>query len=161
MLNLDAKQILIQIIAFLVMLWVMKRFGWQPLLNVLEERRKKIQAEFDDIASQKEELHQVTVQYEQRMKEISADARKKIQEAVAEGQKIGREIQEEAQVKSKETLIKAKSEVEAEMAKMKNQLKNDMVNLVIVTTEKILKEKLDEPGQKKLIASFIEEVHLK
>ena len=161
MLNLDVSQIIIQIIAFLIMLWVMKKYGWQPLLDTLKARREAIQAEFDSIAAQKEEVKQLTIHYEEKLKEIDADARKKIQEAVAEGHKISLEIQEDAQAHAKEILQKAKSELEGEIANAKNQLKNDMVNLVVNITEKILQEKLDSAAQKKLIANFVEEAQLK
>lgn len=157
MLNLDVSQIIAQIIAFLVMLWVMKRYGWQPLLDTLEVRRKKIQAEFDSIAAQKEEIKQLTLQYEEKLKGIDIEARKKIQE----GHRMSLKIQEDAQVHAKEILQKAKSELEGEIAKAKNQFKDDMVTLVINITEKILKEKLDTSSQKKLISNFIEEVQLK
>ena len=161
MLNLDASTILIQIIAFLVMLWIMKRYGWQPILDTLEARRKKIQEGFDSIAAQKEEVKQLAIQYEEKLKGIEADARKKIQEAVAEGYKISIEIQEDAQANAKELLKKAKLELEGEVANAKNQLKNDLVNLVVNTTEKILQENLDASSQKKLIGKFVEEAELK
>jgi F-type H+-transporting ATPase subunit b len=161
MLTLEASQIIIQIIAFLVMLWVMKRYGWKPLLGILEERRLKIQAEFDSIASQKEEVKQLALQYEERLKGIDAEMRKKIQEAIAQGQKISAEIQEDAQARAKEILQKTKSEVEGEIAKAKIELKNDMVNLVVNVTKKILQEELDASTQKKLIINFLDEVQMK
>ena len=161
MIDLDASKIIIQIIGFLVMLWIMKRYGWQPLLDVLEERRKKIQKEFDDIAAQKDEVKQMVLLYEEKLNDIEGIARKKIQEAIAEGRKISVEIQEEAQAIAKETGHKAKLEAQREMAKAKTELKNDLVNLVVDTTEKIIQEKLDATSQKKLIAGFINESDLK
>lgn len=157
MLNLDARQIIIQIIAFLVMLWVMKKYGWKPLLATMEARREKIQTEFDSIAAQKEEIKQLTDQYEEKLKKFDAEARKKIQE----GHKIGIKIQEDAQAHAKEILQKAKSEMEIEFIKAKNQLKNDTINFIVNATEKILQEKLDASSQKKLIANFIEGAQLK
>lgn len=161
MLNLDISQIIIQIIAFLVMLWVMKRYGWQPLLDVLETRRKKIQEEFDSIAAQKEQVNQLSIQYVEKMKEIDAEVRKKMQEAVLQSQKMSAQIQKEAQLHAQEILQRAKSEMESEVAKAKNQLKNDIVNLVVHATEKMLKEKLNDANQRELIAKFIGEAQLK
>lgn len=161
MLDLHASQIIIQIIAFLIMLWIMKRYGWQPLLQVLEERRQKIQTEFDSIHAQKEEIKQTSLLYEEKLKKIDADARKKIQEAVTEAHKISMKIHGDAQNSAREILQKAKSEIENEIAKAKNQLKDEMVQIVIKTTEKVLQTKLDAPSQKKLIASFVEEIQLK
>lgn len=161
MLDLNVSQIIIQIIAFLVMFWVMKKFGWKPLLNTLEARQKKIKDEFDSIAAKKEEAKALSAKYEDKLKEIHADARKRIQEAIEEGNKISSAIQEDAQHKAKETLQKVKSELAEEMSIAKNKLKNEIVNLVIGTTEKILQTKLDDASQKKLIAEFVEDAQLK
>lgn len=161
MLNLDISQIFIQIIAFLVMLWVMKRYGWQPLMDILDTRKKTIQAEFDSLAAQKKQANQWAAQYEEKLKNIESEARQRIQEAVAEGRKISLEIQDHAQSQAKEIIQKAQSEIEGDIAKAKNQLKKDMINLIIHTTEKILQEKLDEPNQKTLITHFVEQAELK
>lgn len=161
MLDLQVSQIIIQIIAFLVMLWVMKRYGWKPLLEVLDERREKIQAEFDSIAAQKEETMLLDLQYREKLQGIEADRRKKIQEAIAEGQKMSVEIQEDAQAYAKEILKKSKLEIEEGMTKAKSQLKVDMVNLVVDATKKILQEELDASQQKSLIINFLDEAQLK
>lgn len=161
MLDLNVSQIIVQIIGFLVMLWVLKKFGWKPLLDLLEARREKIKSEFDSVDAKKAEVDQLVSKYELKLKEIEADSRNKIQEAVEEGHKISLEIQKDAQNQAKEILQKVKSEVEGEVAKAKNQLKNDMVDIVMNVTNKILKEDLDADKQKKLIADFIQEAHLK
>lgn len=157
MLELDEHQIIVQILGFLVMLWVMKKYGWIPLLEILENRRKKIEGEFDAIAAQKEEVKKLGLEYEAKLKSIDAEARRKIQE----GHKMGLKIQEEAHVRAKELLKKTQLEMENELVKVKNQLKNDVVTLVIRTTEKVLHENLDISDQRKLISNFIEEAELK
>lgn len=157
MLDLDVSQIIIQIIAFLVMFWVMKRFGWQPLLDILEARRQKIATEFQEIAAQKQEIEALSSRYEERLAEIGAQARKKIQDAVAEGQKISGEIQEEAKAKAKDILIQAQEAIKVEILETKNALKNDIVNLVITAAEKMLQTTLDEKSQKELVVKLVEE----
>lgn len=161
MLNIQASQIIIQIIAFLIMLWVMKKFGWQPLLDILKERREKIQAEFDNIDAQKAEVAELNRDYEEKMRGIDAEARRKIQEGIEEGQRISSEIQSNAQENARDILQKAHQEMEIEADKAKSKLKKDMVNLVVDVTEKLLHEKLDETGQKKLLEKFISETNLK
>lgn len=159
--NLDISQVLIQIIAFLVMLWVLKKFGWKPLLNTLKERKEKIQSEFDSIATQRDEVKRLTEEYQEKLKDLEAESRIKIQEAIMHGQKIAAEIQEEAQSNVKAILFKGKSDVEKEVKKAKNQLKNEVVNIAIVIAEKILQEKFDKSEHEKLITEFIEEAELK
>ena len=159
--DLDISQIITQIIAFLVMLWVLKKFGWTPLLNILEERRNKIQSEFDALAKQKEDLDGLIKEYKVKLSGIETEARRKIQEAVAHGRNIATKLQEEAQTKSKELIEANRVTIETEIAKARQQLKNELVQMVFLATEKLLGQKLDEAKHEKLIAEFVEEAELK
>jgi len=161
MMDLVVSQIIIQIIDFLVMFWILKRYGWKPILNLLDERRKRIESEFNTIAVQKEEVKNMAEDYNLKLKEIEVVARHRIQEAVMEGRKIAREIQEEAQANAKAILFKAKEDVNKEIAKARNQLKNDLVNMAIATAEKILLEKFDESTHDKLITEFVKASEIK
>lgn len=159
--NLDLQQIIIQIIAFLVMVWVLKKFGWKPLLNIMEERRAKIQGEFDAIENQKLEMKKLTDEYNERLRNIDSEARAKIQEGVKEGRKIAQEIQEKTQMQAREIIAKAKSEIEKEISNVKKELKNEIINIAFMASEKILQEKIDDEKQRKLIADFVEHAELK
>lgn len=159
--SLDISQVIIQIIAFLIMLWVLKKFGWKPLLDVLHERQQKIQSEFDSIAEKKEDVKKIAEDYQHKLREIDAEARHKMQEAVVQGREIAEKIQEEAKINAKELLDKVKIQVDKEMAKAKNQLKDELVKMTTLLTEKILQEKMDLSKQQKLITDFVEEAKLK
>lgn len=159
--KIDISQVLLQMVAFLLMLWILKKFGWKPLLDLLKERREKIQSEFDSIAEQKMQVSLLTDEYREKLKGIDAEARRKIQEAVLEGQKIAVNIQQETQAHANEIIEKAKEEVNREVANARTQLKNDVVEIAVSVAEKILKEKIDSSKHTKLIAEFVEEAELK
>jgi len=159
--NVEIGQVLTQIVAFLIVVWVLKKFAWKPLLSVMEERKNKIRAEFDSIEEQKKNIQTLTDNYNEKLKDIEAEARFKIQEAVNDGRRISQEIQAEARNQAKEILTKAQAEVEREIAKAKIQLKNDLVNMTIAATQKIIQERLDGDKHKKLIADFVEQAEFK
>jgi len=156
--NLVWQQVLTQIVGFLIVLWVLKRFAWKPILNLLEERRQKIKSEFDEAARRKEEANQLLASYEAKLKEIDAAARAKIAEAVSEAQKIAGEIKEEARREGRELAVRSQAEIQREIAKAKVQLKEDMVAISLMATEKIISQKLDEPGHRRLIDDFLTKV---
>ena len=159
--GIDFSHIASQIIAFLVMLWILSRYGWKPVLQLLDERHAKIKAEFDEIAQQKNEVNQLIGEYKQKLQGIDATARQKIQEAISSGQKIAVEIQADCQRQAKEILAQAQTEVGEEILKARSQLKNDVINMALKISERILKEKLDEQGHMKLIADVVKEAELK
>jgi len=159
--ELDFSHIITQTLAFLVMLWVLKKFGWAPLLGILQKRREFIQSELDNVANQKKNVEKLVAEYEEKLKSIQSEARVQIQEAVLEGRRIAALINEEAQSNARETFIKCHAEIQREMDRAQSQLINDLVNIVITTTEKILKEKIDDKTHKKLIEDFIQEAEHK
>ena len=52
----DLQQVLSQAVSFLLLLWLLRRFAWTPLLTMLDQRRSRIEEEFRRIAQSKEEL---------------------------------------------------------------------------------------------------------
>src|SRR5262245_37379838 len=128
--NLELPLIISQILAFLGMLWILKRFAWGPILKTLEARRQKIKAEFDAIAEQKEEIAELNADYAARLKSIEEEARARIHEAIEEGRKLSQQIQEEAKQKAQQILQKAREDVQNEIAKGQVQLKDNIIEMV-------------------------------
>ncbi len=147
-------QIFSQIIAFLVFFWILKKFAWKPLIALLDERRQRIEAEFDYLEKQKLQLQELRDEYENRLKTVESEARAKIQEAIREGRRIAREITDSAREEGQQILTRARQSIELEMAKARIDLRDEVVELVIRTTEKLLQECLDEQKQRELINCF-------
>ena len=154
--GLEIGQIVTHIIGFLIAVFLLKKFAWKPLLSILEERRSKIKSEFDNNEEEKKKVEGLISDYQTKLKEIDSLARVKIQEAAREGQKLANEIKENARGESKDILTRAREEIQRDVDKAKVQLKNDLVNMTIRATEKLIRERLDEEKDRKLIAEFIE-----
>lgn len=159
--DLEIGQIVSQIIAFSIMLWVMKRFAWKPLLGVMEERRQKIQAEFDYIEEQKKEAKKLNEEYHKKLDDVEAQGKVIIQKAISEGRNLAKDIQKEAHENAEGVMKKAQEEVNIQMAKAKVQLKSELINMIIGVSEKVVKEDLDNDKQKKLVNAFIDEANFK
>lgn len=154
--NVDFAQILTQSIGFLLMLWILKRFMWKPILGLLDARQKKIKSAFDDIEDQKKTLKAELNQYHEKLAGIEEQSRIKIQQAIDEGKEVALDIQKQAQLQAKKNLDKAKSEISQEIVKAKVQLKNDLVKTVMAVTEKLLLSELDQEKHKILVSEFVE-----
>lgn len=157
MLGLELSQILTQLVAFLIVLWVMKKFAWKPFYNILENRRQKIQSEFDSIAKQKEEIENTKKSYEQKLADIDTLARDKVKEGIKEGQKVGEDIKAEARQEAKGILDRTQGDIAKEISKAQIKLKTDIINLTMAATQKIIHQSIDVEKQKKLIEETIAE----
>lgn len=154
----DVPQVLTQILGFLLMLWILRTFAWGPLTAMLEARRAKIVSDFAEADRRKAEAGELKAKYEQEMRTIEAQARQRMQDAMAEGQTLAGEIKSQAQKEAAERLERAKDEIAREREKAKELLKEQIIALSLRTAEKILRQKLDDPAQRKLAGEFLDEV---
>src|SRR5215831_4833826 len=154
----DPKLVITQILGFLLMVWVLGRFAWKPMLAALEARRQKIAGEFAEAERRQATADETKARYELELRGVDAQARQKLQEAVAEGQRVASEIQTQAQADAQARLEKSREEIEREREEARTRFKEQTITLAIRTAEKILQSKLDDPAQRKLAAAFIDEV---
>jgi len=154
----DIPQVVTQILGFLILVWLLRRFAWGPVLKALEDRRQKIAGDFREADLAKVHANELKGAYEQKLRGADTEARTRIQSAVAEGEKVASEIRAQAQTEAAQRLERAADEMAREREKAKEQLKQDVVRLSLRTAEKILRVKLDDPAQKKLAAEFVDEV---
>ncbi|HKQ57795.1 MAG TPA: F0F1 ATP synthase subunit B [Candidatus Eisenbacteria bacterium] len=154
----DIPQVATQILGFLLMVWILRRYAWGPLIGMLEARREKIAGEFKEADRLKAEAVGLKTKYEADLKTIEAHARHRMTEAVAEGQRVAEEIRAQAQKDAQLRLERAGDEIAREREKAKEILKQQVIGLSLRTAEKILRQKLDDPAQRKLAGDFIDEV---
>ena len=158
MLALDLQQILSQAISFIVLLMILRRFAWRPLLTILDERRRRIETTLGDVARQKVEMERLQADYSQRLAKIDDEARVKIQQAVLEGKRIAMEVQEEARAQAQAILAKSKETVELELAKAKVTLRDQIADMTVEAVERVLQQKLDAKTDRQLVDSALEEL---
>ncbi len=154
----DIPQVLTQVLGFLLMVWILRRYMWGPLIGMLEARREKIAGEFKEADRLKGEALELKARYDAELKGIEAQARQRITEAVAEGQRVAAEIRTQAQKDAIVRLERASDEITREREKAKEILKEQVIDLSLRTAEKILRERLDDPMQRRLAGEFIDEV---
>ena len=157
-LGLDWKILLAQFINFAILVFVLWKFGYKPIMNFLDERKKKIEQGVEDAQKATEKLEQMEV----KEKEVIANAKK---EAIA----IIDQAKEDADKKRQEMIAKAKEEVKTvidqEKAKIKaereettKQIKKEVGELIAVAVEKVVDERLDQDKDRKMIEKVLKEV---
>jgi F-type H+-transporting ATPase subunit b len=155
-LGINWAQALTHLISFLIALWLLKKYAWGPIMNLLDERRQKIADEFQQIDDEKSKVSEMAADYEAKLKNIENERRAEIVKGVDEGKKLATEIKENAQKEARELAEKSRRDLEREIAKAKVQLRDDMVSMTMSAAEKVIHERLDEQKHRELIGRFIE-----
>ena len=157
-LRIDLQQIISQAISFLILLWLLRRFAWRPLLAILDQRRARIEEAFRKIAHSKTELAHLQEEYGQRLAKIEDEARTKIQQAILEGKRISIEVQEQAREQAQAVMTKAKETVELELAKAKVTLRDQVAAMTMDAVERVLRQKLDAKTDRHVVDTVLEDL---
>lgn len=157
-LKIEIPQLITHIVGFLLLVWVLKRFAWKPVLALLDERRERIKNSFAEIEEKQRQADKLNADYLAKLKDIDLEARRRLTEAMAEGEKIATKIKEDARNEAKDIMLRSRVELEQDVAKAKVQLKEDMVAITMSATEKIIHERLDSQKHRELIGRFIDDI---
>ena len=156
--SLSVQEILTQALGFILLVWVLKRLLWKPLLGVLEARRLRIEKAFREIETSKKELENLRLDYERRIEKIEEEARDKLQAAIDEGRQIAREIQEKSREEAKELLLRSKENLALEIRKAQIELRREIAELTLLASEKLIREKMTDEKHRRRILEMMEEL---
>lgn len=156
--NIHLKEVLVQLIAFVIVFWALRSAAWGPVMALLRKRREKIESDFHSIAKGREDLEALRLEYQKKLSQIDEEARAKLQDIVQEGKKMAREIQDSAREQAKEILDKSKEDIALEADKARVTLRREIAGLVFAATERLVKERLGEKKDEEMILQFIKEL---
>lgn len=151
-------QVITHIIGFVIAVLILKRFAWGPILQLLEERRAKIQGEFDRVESSRREVISLREQVEAQLRDMEAQRRARIQDGVNEGRRVGNEIEEQARQERVALMQRTQDDIGREWDKAHVALRNDMASMVIRATEQLLREEVDDERHRRLVADYLKEI---
>lgn len=153
-------QIVTQIIGFLLALFLLKRYAWGSILGFIEKRRETIASSFDEIGRKMTEADALKSKYDAELEHIEDTRRAKIQEAARDANKLAAEIKEDARKNAVLMREKTQQDIALELDKANAILRDRMVDAVIISAEKVIKERLDQDKHRKLINDFLDELKI-
>lgn len=143
-LGIDWKLLVAQIVNFLILLFLLKKFLYQPILKMLGERKQKIDKGLKDSEEAEKRLAETEIKTKDLIAKASQEAQKIVNETRKEVEKNSVVILDHAKQKSDEIVAKAKEQAEAEKEKIVNSAKSELAAIVELSVEKILASSKDD-----------------
>ena len=149
------------VLIFLILVFLLAKFAWKPILNMVEERTKNIEDALNSAENAKKEMAGLKAENEQIMKEARAERDKIVREAREMKDKIIEESKETAKAEADKILAQARKLIDDEKRAAMNELKDQVASLSIEIAEKILtKELSDKKKQAELIDDILQQSSL-
>ena len=146
------------IITFLLLFYVLARFAWKPLLNMLEERENLIKSYLDDAEKARQELEKINSESEV----IISQARSEAQSILSDGKAAAEKIKDDTIAKAKDEASKiredAKHQIQVEKDKAITDIKKEVVDLSISVAEKLINKNISEQDNSSLIEESLKKI---
>lgn len=146
------------IIAFGILYWLLNKYAFGPLFNIMEQRRERV---LNDLSSA-EENRKNAEQYLNEQKQALEEARKEAQSIVEQSRKVSAKQAEEIIAKAKAEAERIKQdmlkEVENEKNKAVSALRSQVSAMSVMIASKIIEKQVDEKSQRELIENYLQKV---
>ncbi|NLA78565.1 MAG: F0F1 ATP synthase subunit B [Erysipelothrix sp.] len=153
----DPITMLAQLMATGVLLFVMKKYLWVPVMNLLAKRADLAQKTLDDAHQMQSQAEQQQVQAQAQLKEAAQKAQVIIQRSEIEAKQIKATILDEAQVQAQQKLTQANQQIELQVKAMQDSIQKEIVDVAFLASERLMHDKIDEEFDRKAIETFVKE----
>ena len=149
------------VIIFGIVVFVLGKFAWKPILNALNEREKNIDSALQAAEQARKEMKNLKADNEKIMADAKKDKEKILHEALELKDKIIAEAKQKADANAEISIQHAKNQIQNEKAKAINEMKQQMTELSLMIAEKVIRKELDGEGkQQEMIKKLVDGIKL-
>ena len=149
---------IIQIINLFIQVYLIKKFLFKPINEILEKRRNLADKEIKEAREAKDEADSLKVQYEDSLTNAHAEAAQIVSDAQKEAQQKADTLVHEAEAEAQSIKARAAADIEQEKKKAINEAKDEIGGLAMDIAGKVVEKEINENDHKKLIEDFISKV---
>ena len=151
-----------QTIIFVILIFLLKKFAWSPILKAVNDREQGIKDALDSAEAAKKEMQSLQADNEKIMKEARAERDSLLKEARDLKNSMISQAKDEAKSEAQKIIESANEAILNEKNAAVSDIKKQVASLSIEIAEKLLKEKLsDDNKQMKIVEDLIKDVNLK
>jgi F-type H+-transporting ATPase subunit b len=158
LLNPDKGLIIWTIVSFAVLVLLLSKVAWTPLIKALKDREDGIRKAIGDAATAQKTAEQLKVQLEQELAKAQDKAAGMLSQAQAESQKLREQMVKDAEAEAHRLIEQTKRQLEEEKSKLSRELRQEVANLSIRVAEKLLRHSVNAKEQETLVAGFIKDL---
>lgn len=150
------------VISFSLVLFILAKFAWKPIMNALDERNKSISEALQAAERAKQEVANLTVDNERILAEARNERDRIIKEAREIKESIISEAKDKATTEAERLIVIARESIQNEKMAAITDLKNQVANISVNIAERLIREKLsDDAKSTALVNDLMKEVNLK
>lgn len=154
-LGIDWKILIAQLINFGLVVLVLWRFAYKPIIAMLEKRTAKIEGGVKNAERVEQELKDIMVRRDAELKKARQESQGIVEQARRDASALREELRQAAEAEAQNVLVQTRQSLAAEKTQMMHEAKGELAAMVQMVAEKVLSEKMDDASDAKLIQAAV------
>ena len=146
------------ILTFVVLVLLLRRFAWGPLLKALDERQKTIAAAVEDARQAREQLERTQQESGKLLSQARVEAEDLLTRARADADTFRNELREKAKADAANITKEAERQIQRETAKAVDQIRREAVDLSVAIASKLIRREITAADQDALVTEALKEI---
>ena len=146
------------ILTFLVLLALLAKFAWTPLLQALETRQNAIRKSLDDAEQAKKELERLNAESSHIINRARVEAEAIITQSRSDGDRLREEIRARARTEADNIVKNAERQIQLETSRALEQIRREAVDISVMIASKIIQRNLTKEDNERLIDEALKQV---
>jgi F-type H+-transporting ATPase subunit b len=146
------------IVCFLITLFVLKRYAFGPVQQMIDQRRERIRQSLEEADNAREEARKLLEEHRKLIASAKTDADEILGEARRIGEANERRMREELETDRQRRLEETRKQIEAETRRALDQIRLEVVDLSLLAATKVTRKALDDADHKRLIEEAVGEL---
>jgi len=157
-LGINLGYLISQIVNFALLFALLSVFLYKPVMRMLDERAARIRKGLEDSERAEKRLARIEADRDRRIQQAEREAREIVARAKEEARAQREEILAQARAEAEELLSRMRKEIEWERQHAVSKMREQIVDVVIAATARVIEQSLDETTHRRLIHDFLDEL---
>ena len=146
------------IITFLVLLGLLAKFAWRPLLQALESRQESIRKSLDDAQKAKQELERLHAESAEIIRQSRVEADAIVTRSRGDAERLREEMKQKARAEADAIVKNAERQIQLETGRAIQQIRREAVDLSVMIASKLIQRNLTKEDNERLIEEALKQV---
>lgn len=150
--------IIAQVLNFLFLVFILAKFAYKPVINMMEDRKNKIASDLENTELAKAEAEKLKAEYAAQLATVRQEAQSIIDSARKTAQSVHDKIIAETKAEQEQIVASAKDAIALEKQQALGEVRAQVIKLSLVAAGKILEQKLNSAEDEKLAGSVVDKI---
>ncbi len=158
LLSADPGLIVWTIVTFVLLLGILWKFAWNPILGALDARERAIQSTIEDAERLRAESEKVLEEHKKRLAEARQEGNRVLDEARQAGERMKQDIVEKAREEGTQMVARAERQIQLETEEAVQKIRAQAADLALLAAERVLGRALNEADHRRLADDAVAEL---